>query len=103
MDFEDAAELKSFAWYLDHCLCLTKLDDDGVGKMKASAARNSKSRIKRMVQLLGGMATFIPRDTDMAVDRETGKYVDKDALHRMPGSGAAVDPALFGRPGRVEV
>lgn len=85
MSFEDAAELKSFAWYMTGCLCLGKMDDQGIGMMNFAKARNQKTS-KTLIQLLGHVCTFVQPGKAKVFDARQEKWVD-------PGSKTAVPDA----------
>lgn len=84
MSFEDAAELKSFAWYLHGCFCLDKLtEEDQTGTIHFSKARNQKNS-SRVVQLHGNVATFVDNGDDLVLDDKLGKYVSKSHFNAIP-------------------
>lgn len=84
--FEDAAELKSFAWYLNGCFCLTKMDDDYMAPLNFSKARGQKSD-KTVIKLLGEIATFVDAG-DMVFDQRQKKYVERGKENVIPRAGA---------------
>jgi hypothetical protein len=84
MSFEDAAELKSFAWYLNGCLCLDKLDEvDKIGTIHFSKARNQPTS-KCSVQLHGEIATFMPLNQDLVWDKRQNKHVAREKVNVIP-------------------
>lgn len=83
MEFEDAAELKSFAWYMNGCLCLGRLDEAYYGTLKFSKARNQRVS-KRAVQMIGEIATFIAADGDLVYDSRQDRHVQKKDINAVP-------------------
>jgi hypothetical protein len=86
LSFEDAAELKSFAWYMNGCFCLNKLDEpDQTAPLMYSKARTAKPD-SCMLKLHGNLALFQRIDGDMVYDTRLGKYVKKTELNAVPDS-----------------
>jgi hypothetical protein len=84
MSFEDAAEVKSFAWYLNGCFCLDKLDEvEKIGTIHFSKARNQPNS-KCSVQLKGEIATFMPLDKDLVWDKRQSKHVVRNEANVIP-------------------
>lgn len=82
MDFEDAAELKSFAWYMNGCFCLSKMDDECLAPLKFSKARSHKSD-HTIIKLLGNIATFVDA-ANMVFDPRQKKYVERGKENAVP-------------------
>ena len=75
MEWNDAAEFKSFSWYLNGCFALSALDDrDYIGKMKFSKARGVQKSYQ-MVQLIGDYATFKGLGDDYSWDSRERRHV----------------------------
>lgn len=86
VDFEDAAELKSFAWYMDGCFALGKLDADKYGVLKYGKGRFDKVD-RQVIQLKGHLSTFIPASEDMVLDELQGQHVARGRQNRVPING----------------
>ena len=78
MSFEDAAELKSFAWYMTGCLCLGKLDESKIGVVNFAKARNQETT-RMVVQLRGVYATFIKPGNKVQYDPRMQKWSEAGA------------------------
>lgn len=83
IDFEDAAEFKSFAWYMDGCFALSKLDLNRYGVLKYGKGRFEKVD-KQVIQLKGHLSTFVPVSEDMVFDDLQGQHVSRGRQHRVP-------------------
>ena len=90
MSFEDAAELKSFAWFMNGCFCLSKFDKAGIASLDFSKARNQKTSTK-LLQLQGDIATFKEISNDMQFDKAEGCYVNTDEANIVPGARKHTD------------
>lgn len=89
LDFEDAAELKSFAWFMNGCLCLNKMDENNCAFLKFSKARSSKVD-KRTLKLDGEIALFREIGGDMIYDSRQNKMIPKAEQNVIPtGSGGS--------------
>ena len=73
MTWTDAAEFKSFAWYLTGCFSLTMQSGDGLATLNYSKARTVKSS-KTLVQMKGNIATFVAANQDFVFDERLKKY-----------------------------
>lgn len=83
VDFEDAAEFKSFAWYMDGCFALSKLDANKYGVLKYGKGRYEKVD-KQVIQLKGHLSTFVPVSEDMVYNELQGQHVARGREHRVP-------------------
>lgn len=95
MEFEDAAELKSFAWYLNGCLCMGRMDDEKVGSIKYSKARSVDNSVVH-VQLEGEIARFGPVKNKV-FDPRQGKHVDAAEINAIPGEKTKTQLAYEGK------
>jgi hypothetical protein len=99
MEFEDAAELKSFAWYMNGCFCLTKMDSERIATLKYSKARGSPVA-KKLLQLKGELATFVSLEGYREYDERFGKYVDPATKNVLPSEAQVSERRAYeGRAG----
>lgn len=81
--FEDAAEMKSFAWYLNGCFCLDKFDTNKRAKLIYAKGR-SEATGEKTVKLLGEIATFVGEGGDFDRDEVSGRLIPKERRGVIP-------------------
>jgi RecA/RadA recombinase len=86
LEFSEAAELKSFAWWMNGCFVLSKMDDDGMAPLNFSKARSAKSN-KIVIKLLGEIATFVEA-TNMVFDSRQKRFVERGTENNIPKANA---------------
>ena len=89
--WNEAAELKSFAWTLDCCFGLNGFDGKGHARLEISKGRNQKLN-GTFVQLLGEKATFIGKGEDMTWDARRKEHVSKGKENVVPVEGRTGGP-----------
>ncbi len=97
MTFEDAAELKSFAWYMNGCFCTGKMDTDQCCTINYAKARNARPD-KCVVKLHGNLARFVRIDGDMVYDSRQGKHVKSTEINSVPQSNGNRREEYAARP-----
>jgi len=104
-EWYDAAEFRSFAWYLDGCLTLTDYSEDNLATLRYSKARNA-AKGYLLVKLLGEYSRLELTD-DYEVDERRGTYVEKNKGNRVESAadadGAAAASAKKEDYGRQDV
>jgi hypothetical protein len=81
---QDAAEIKSFSWYLNGCLGLNALSEDGnSAELNYSKSRSSR-RGSNKIELKGDYATFVPVGDDYVFDPRTGEKVRRVDVNKVP-------------------
>ncbi len=83
MGWQDAAEFKSFAWFLNGCFALTELDEHQMATLNYSKARSSKTGYIA-VELKGEEARFVNRSQDMTWSDRQRKLVVKGKENAPP-------------------
>lgn len=83
LSFEDAAELKSFAWFMHGCWCLNKMDDTQTASIQFSKSRNTRAS-KAVLQLLGDLATF--KEVTRVFDTTQRKFVEPGQINAVMGA-----------------
>jgi hypothetical protein len=91
MQWQDAAEFKSFAWFLTGCFAATEMDEDGICVINYSKSRNS--RVKHLnARLNGELARFVVVDGQFIWDERQKKFVEKDKRSAVPSEDLQPDP-----------
>lgn len=83
VNWNDAAEFKQFAWYLNGCFGLSALNPDGVGKLCLSKSRGTGTS-HTVVRLEGEYATFVSAEGDMTYDSRSNDWVPKGKQNAVP-------------------
>lgn len=83
LGWQDAAEFKSFAWFLNGCFALSQLDEHNMATLNYSKARSSKTG-HIPVELKGDEARFVNCSPDMTWSDKQKKYVIKGKENAVP-------------------
>jgi hypothetical protein len=83
MNWNDSAEFKSFAWYMNGCFALGMLDESKVGVLNYSKGRSVKTS-KQPIFLDGLRARFESRNDDLIYDGRQNKYVPVKERNAVP-------------------
>lgn len=82
-EWNAAAELKSFAEYLDFCFVLGRLDSQHIGNFKSSKARGA-AVLEKPVRLNGELARFDAVENEMEYCNRTNRWLPKDEMNKIP-------------------
>jgi len=81
--WNDAAEMKSFAWVLDCCFGLNGFSGSGHAQLEISKGRNQKLQ-KRNVRLIGEKATFVGAEDDLVYNKQLNVHEKANERNVVP-------------------
>lgn len=82
-EWNNAAETKAMAWFMNGFFTLGALDSDNIAEFNLSKGRRQK-KTKIFVKMMGEVAKFVSLDEDMKYDPRQGKHVVKGQEHVIP-------------------
>ena len=107
LSFENAGEVKSFAWWMNGCFALARLceKEPRVSQLHFSKARSAKPTTI-MVQLKGEISTFVKLEEEMARDAASDQWKKKSEINKVPGTTTNEEASSikidYEGPGRVK-
>lgn len=85
LEWTDAAEFKSFSWYLNACFALSTLDNNNIGSLKISKSRRTE-KTHQVVRLDGTYATFVAMGPDYSWNSKERGYCKPGDEKKVPGA-----------------